>query len=160
MKTKHPNKIVIFDIDGTLADIEHRRGYVRGPRSDQNWGAFNKTMHLDGVNEIVVDTYNALSATGKYHMVIFTGRGDDFKQVTVDWLADNDIAYDELHMRSDVHEKGVKDSIVKKGMLDRLTEAHPDKTVSGVFDDRLQVVEMWQENGIFVFDVGQGEGDF
>jgi len=152
-------KIILFDIDGTLADIEHRRGYVRTKPS--NWKAFNSTMHLDERHEVVIDTFNALKATGNYYMVSFTGRSERFKGVTEGWLFDNGIEVDELHMRTEDEERhGVKDSIVKKRMLDELISNHPDKKVMGVFDDRLQVVEMWQENGIFVFDVGQGKGDF
>ena len=29
-----------------------------------------------------------------------------------------------------------------------------------VFDDRKRVLTMWQERGIFTFDVSQGKGDF
>lgn len=156
---QNPKKICIFDIDGTLSNLEHRRNYVR--RKPANWGAFNATMGEDGRNEVVIDTFNALCATGDYHMVIFTGRSDRFREVTETWLSDNGINYDELHMRTHTDESNhVRDSIVKKAMLDDLIARHPDKKIMGVFDDRLQVVEMWIENGIWVFDVGQGRGDF
>lgn len=152
-------KIILFDIDGTLSNLEHRRGYVR--RKPSNWKAFNETMGEDTPNQVVFDVFNAMKATGEYYMVIFTGRTDRYKDLTVKWLADMGIEYDELHMRTHEEERTqVKDSIVKKGMLDSLLSNHPDKTVMGVFDDRLQVVEMWIENGIWVFDVGQGKGDF
>ena len=154
-----PKKIILFDIDGTLADLEHRRGYVR--RKPSNWEAFNNTMGDDGPHEVVIDTFNALRATGNYYMVIFTGRSDRFEDLTVKWLEEYGIVYDELHMRTHSDESNhVKDSIVKKEMLDNLIANHPNKKIMGVFDDRLQVVEMWIENGIWVFDVGQGKGDF
>ena len=154
-----PDKLVIFDIDGTLANIEHRRGYAQTKPS--NWYAFNNTMHSDTPNEIVVDVYQSLADTGKYHMIIFTGRSERQHDVTVEWLLNNNIIFDELYMRSaEEEDKRVKDSIVKKRLLDNLIERHPEKEIMGVFDDRKQVVDMWLENGLFVFDVGQGKSDF
>jgi hypothetical protein len=32
--------------------------------------------------------------------------------------------------------------------------------ILGVFDDRNQVTNMWEEKGIFVFNVGQGRANF
>jgi phosphoserine phosphatase len=32
--------LYIFDLDGTLALIEHRRKYVERPRGEQDWKAF------------------------------------------------------------------------------------------------------------------------
>jgi FMN phosphatase YigB (HAD superfamily) len=157
-------KIVICDIDGTLADIEHRRGYVRIQPS--NWSAFNESMHLDTVNQPVKDVYNALRSQGHY-MVIFTGRGNDYRNVTEKWLHDNEIFYDELYMRHvkkagvEPFEDGVSDVIVKQRMLDGLKNLHKDKSILAAIDDRPSVCrDVWVKNDIFLFSVGQMCEDF
>ena len=152
------DKIVITDIDGTLANIEHRRKFVRS--EPKNWRLFNEYMKDDSVNSEVVDVYNAMRLQG-FYMVIFTGRSDEFKDVTIEWLKDNNIIYDELHMRSQKNEGYQRDSIVKNRMLSDLASAHPYKSVYMAIDDRPQVCnETWVENGVFLFDVGQRCEDF
>ena len=48
---------IIFDIDGTIADIEHRRVYVRS--KPKNWRAFIKAIPKDG---LIVPTATILVA--------------------------------------------------------------------------------------------------
>lgn len=43
---------IIFDIDGTLADIAHRRHHVE--TKPKNWSAFQVAAHLDGCHEVIV----------------------------------------------------------------------------------------------------------
>jgi hypothetical protein len=49
------------------------------------------------------------------------------------------------------------DAIVKGEIAD---EIEKDFKIFAVFDDRKRVVDMWAKRGIFVFDVGQGQGNF
>jgi hypothetical protein len=49
------------------------------------------------------------------------------------------------------------DAIVKGEIADQIEENYK---IFAVFDDRKRVVDMWSKRGIFVFDVGQGKGDF
>jgi hypothetical protein len=49
------------------------------------------------------------------------------------------------------------DSVVKGEIADEIQKTY---NILGVFDDRKRVVDMWSNRGIFVFDVGQGKGDF
>jgi len=55
-------KTVIFDIDGTLANIEHRRVYLYSDRPD--WARFNATMGEDTPNTPIVELYKTLWASG------------------------------------------------------------------------------------------------
>lgn len=164
MNNYNRSKIVICDIDGTLANIEHRRGYVR--YQPTNWFAFNQEMVNDKVNHQVLDVYNSLKSQG-FYMVIFTGRGNDYRDHTEAWLANNQIYYDELWMRhiksqgEGPFEDGVSDVSVKQRMLNQLKNKHLDKEVYMAIDDRPKVVKgVWNKNNIFCFDVGQGASDF
>jgi hypothetical protein len=49
------------------------------------------------------------------------------------------------------------DAIVKGELADQIEK---DYKIFAVFDDRKRVIDMWVNRGIFVFDVGQGKGDF
>ena len=50
----------IFDIDGTLMDIDHRRHYVEGDKKD--WKSFVDNIKHDTPNDPVVDILLQLSA--------------------------------------------------------------------------------------------------
>jgi len=76
---------------------------------------------------------------------------DYCREETMRWLEDNDIVFDQLYMRATDDTR--KDSIVKQEIYDKHIK---DKyNVVFVFDDRPQVVQMWRDNGLFVFDVNQ-----
>jgi hypothetical protein len=49
------------------------------------------------------------------------------------------------------------DAIIKSEIADEIEKEY---NILCVFDDRKRVVDMWINRGIFVFDVGQGKGDF
>lgn len=135
-------QLVLFDIDGTLADIEHRRHYVQCNKPD--WGKFFKHMGDDAPNAPVVGLYNALKASGHYDLVIVSARPDDNRKITEQWLVWNGIEFDLLIMRP----KGDfrPDTDIKKEILDQL---HSEgREIAFVVDDRDCVVDMWRENGI------------
>ena len=65
--------IVIFDLDGTLALIEHRRPLVEGDKKD--WPGFFAACVDDEPNKPVIQTFRALQDHG-HSMWIFSGRSD------------------------------------------------------------------------------------
>jgi hypothetical protein len=48
-----------------------------------------------------------------------------------------------------------RDSVVKREIFER--EVRDRYHVVGVFDDRMQVVKMWRELGLTVFQVAEGD---
>ncbi len=147
--------LVVFDIDGTIANIEHRLGYVRS--KPKNWAAFDAGIPNDAVNLPVAAAFNALYNAG--HDIIFaSGRNERTRQATEDWLRSNGlVGYEKLYMRK--ADDFRSDDIVKQETLDEII-ADYGKKPDMVFDDRPRVVRMWREAGIFVFNVYQGEEDF
>ena len=148
--------LVCFDIDGTLANIEHRLDYVRS--KPKNWKAFDAGIPNDKVNFPVAQTFYSLRDAG--HVMIFaSGRSDRTRTETMKWLIDNDL-WDQdakLYMRKEGDFRN--DSIVKREMLNEIIDFYGKKP-DMVFDDRPRVVKMWRDAGIFVFDVYQGTEDF
>ena len=149
-------KIVIFDLDGTLALIDNRRdlSMVSGKR---DWDIFfdSKNIDLDVPNTPVITMARLLKSQG-YTIVIFSGRSKRTKDATNDWLNRYDVPCDVLKMRptgNDWHY--MKDSDLKQHWLD---DIFPDKNdIFAVFDDRQQVVDMWRDNGLTVFQVADGD---
>lgn len=139
----------IFDIDGTLADLTHRRQFVAC--KPKNWPAFEKNMHLDTVIEPVANLLRDLHKQ-KHTIILCSGRGTQKRLTTINWFIDNNIPYDLLFMRAEKDYR--RDDIVKSELLDQILELGFDPVM--VFDDRDQVVAMWRKRGLICAQVAPG----
>ena len=149
------NKIVIFDLDGTLADITLRRTLATDATNGKmDWSVFQdpKNINLDIPNQKVVDMLHMIDNTDKYQIYILSGRSDATQDVTIDWLTNNGINYDHLIMRPQKH-LYMADNDLKQMWLDDIGVDN----VAMVFDDRQQVVDMWRRNGLTCFQVADGD---
>jgi hypothetical protein len=146
-------KCFVFDLDGTICDVRHRRQYVA--TKPRNWDAWNAGLVNDTPNVAVQKVFQALRNDQDIELIIVSGRSDDYKEQTIKWLTDNEIFYDEIYMRK--YKDHRDDAVVKGEIADEIEKTHQ---ILGVFDDRQRVVNMWIERGIWVFDVGQGKGQF
>lgn len=151
--------IIVCDLDGTLADCEHRVHHVQN--KPKNWDAFYADAIDDTVNEAVVavlDSFTALSHSWphlRYEIIFCSGRPERCREDTEWWL--KEVAHvwkahsTQLFMRKDGDFRA--DHIVKQEILD----AHIDKDrVLFVLDDRQQVVDMWRSNGLTCLQVAPG----
>ncbi len=159
---------VFVDIDGTLADIEHRRVYVRS--KPKNWPAFERAIPDDGPIQWVIDAVNRLYHAG-WTVVLMSGRSEKSRQVTQRWLELHGVYYHALYMRREFEydedgsvkltRKGKplgdfrRDDIVKEELLGVARDDGFDPDV--VFDDRDQVVAMWRKLDIPVVQVAEGD---
>lgn len=141
---------ILFDIDGTLADITHRRVYLEAEKP--NWAAFNREMGADTPNAPVVELYKTLLQSGKYEIIIVSGRGEEHRKITENWLIWNEIPFERLIMRAAKDNRA--DHIIKQDILDQLRAQ--GKEILFVVDDRDQVVQMWRENGITCLQCAEG----
>jgi phosphoglycolate phosphatase-like HAD superfamily hydrolase len=141
----------IFDLDGTLCDDSHRKHYLKNKPRD--WDSYGENLVHDVPIEPVYNVLQSLSE--KFKIVLLTGRSDDYRQKTIDWLDRHKIQYDGLYMRQ--YQDYRDDTIVKEELLEQIEDIYE---VIGVFDDRKRVVDFWIMRGIFVFDVAQGRGNF
>ena len=143
-------RAIICDIDGTLADIAHRRHHL--DETPPNWAAFNATMHLDSPAEAVIEQYKILAATGKFLMICCSGREERFRRVTETWLAAQGIEPFVLLMRP--YGDSRQDAIVKQEIYRQQIAPYFD--VAWVYDDRDQVVKMWRDEGLTCMQVAPG----
>ena len=145
---------IIFDLDGTLALIDERRRVSDDGNGKIDWDKFfdPKNIDLDVPNEPVVHMCRTLKDDG-FNIVIFSGRSDRTKVATISWLKNNNVPFDKLHMRPEEH-IFMPDNDLKVMWLNSVVDKDD---IFMVFDDRNQVVKMWRENGITVFQVADGD---
>jgi len=144
---------IIFDLDGTLADIDHRRHHVEN--KPKNWTKFNDLMIHDQPNKDIVRLLVGMRSYGLpagEATIIASGRDGRFKNQTIDWLNHHSIPYDGLYMRKAGDNR--PDFVVKKEMLAEIREDGFEPWL--VFDDRDQVVDMWRDNGLRCLQVAPG----
>ena len=151
------NKTVIFDLDGTLADITLRRTLaIDSTDGKMDWDVFfdPKNISLDQPNTPVITMAQLLHSQG-YKIVILSGRSARTQDVTIDWLNQHNVPFDDIHMRpTDKKSHFLPDNVLKQNWLFTVLK---DDDIFAVFDDRQQVVDMWRNNGLTVFQVADGD---
>lgn len=137
--SKDKENAIICDIDGTLA-------HMNGKRGPFDWDKVDK----DDVDNIVADRLRKHKELGE-KIIIVTGRDESCRELTIEWLNFYEIPFDEMYMRPNNDWR--KDSFIKKEIYNNhLTKYN----VLFVYDDRNQVVDMWRELGVKVFQVEPG----
>jgi hypothetical protein len=144
------NKIIVCDIDGTIADIEHRRHFVR--TKPRNWPAFNKAMVHDTPHTDIIWLYK-LMQDADCTMLIASGRGEEDRAKTESWLAAQDIKWVKLYMRPAKDSR--RDDIIKAEILEQIRTEFGEPYMW--IDDRQQVVDAIRAAGIRVLQVAPGD---
>jgi hypothetical protein len=147
--------LYIFDLDGTLALIEHRRHYVTKPNRD--WPAFFKACVDDEPNYPVISTMLRLMAAGA-EVWIFSGRSDEVGGETAQWLSKycGFQTYDDYpHLQMRRAGDHQMDEKLKEGWLDEMSAEDRGRLVA-IFEDRDRMVAMWRRRGIACFQVAPG----
>jgi hypothetical protein len=158
MKNDVQQNTIIFDLDGTLANVDKRRDLAM-KSGKMDWDVwFNpENIQLDEPNEPVVKTAQLFAETG-FTIAIFSGRLDTTEKSTRSWLARHRIPFHFLNMRP-VNKKFVPDDVLKKSWLLKHEQAREfgKDSVFMVVDDRQKVVDMWRGLGLTVFQVAPGD---
>ena len=147
-------KIVIFDLDGTLAIIDKRRDLATAS-GKFDWDVFHdaSNISLDEPNTPVIKMAQLFAEDG-FLIAIFSGRSDKTEHTTRSWLTRNRVPFHTLVMRPHKTMNFIPDEILKKHMLDN-APFHIDD-IFLVVDDRQKVVDMWRDLGLTVFQVAEG----
>ena len=150
--------IVIFDLDGTLADIDHRRTLAHKGKGKLDWKIFHdpKNIDLDLPNWPVIAMAKMLHKQGK-NIVIFSGRSKATKDATINWLKKYGVPYYLLKMRPTGNKWNfMPDDDLKQYWLDTLFPGDQKDRILAIYDDRNKVVDMWRKNGLACFQVAPG----
>ena len=146
---------IIFDLDGTLADITARKELATKPNGRLDWDVFldSSNIKLDKPNEPVIKLAQMFAENG-FNIVVFSGRTNKTERRTRSWLTHNRVPFHKLVMRPHKTMNFIPDEILKRDMLDN----HADiDDVFLVVDDRQKVVDMWRNLGLTVFQVAPGD---
>jgi phosphoglycolate phosphatase-like HAD superfamily hydrolase len=141
-------ELVIFDIDGTLADVSERIRHLK--QKPKNWNAFFQGMAQDKTIHSMVRLCNILFASG-IRIILCSGRSEEHRPETVEWLAQHEVNYHELLLRRDGDRRS--DVVVKREILAGLDKDN----ILFVVEDRSRMVQMWRSEGLVCLQCAPGE---
>lgn len=151
------NDLYIFDLDGTLADIEHRKYLLDQKDNPLRWREFYALCGGDEPKLDVINTMERLKQSGA-DIYFFSGRSDEVRGLTVDWLTSNtSFTPEELETVLCMRENGdcTPDDDLKRSWYNNMLVVDRDRLVA-VFDDRDRIVKMWREEGVTCYQVAPG----
>ena len=132
---------ILCDLDGTLAILHDRSPFDA------------KSCETDLLNIPIAEILKTYHEKG-VKIILMSGRENNARSQTMNWLSYNKISYNALYMRASGDMR--KDAVVKK----ELYEAHVKGQffVQFVLDDRNQVVDLWRlELGLPCLQVNYGD---
>jgi len=176
--------MIIFNLDGCLADCEHRRHFVDNPFKgcDGNyrdcickkcinrwnwkpdWSSFyeacDKDLPIQPVIKVLDHYIRGFLCNGNndpnLNIEIWSGRCESTRIKTESWLRRYKLSGIPLKMRPIGNTE--PDEVLKERWLDEAVSE--GKTIEFVFDDRPKVVRMWRKRGVFVFNCLQVDHEF
>ena len=132
---------ILCDLDGTLAILHDRSPFDA------------KRCETDLLNIPVAEIIKTYHEKG-VKIILMSGRENNAKIQTMNWLSYNKIPYNALYMRASGDMR--KDAIVKKELYEKYIKGQ--FFVQFVLDDRNQVVDLWRlELGLPCLQVNYGD---
>ena len=141
--------LLVFDLDNTLSDAEHRSHLAR----EQKWDEFHSLCDQDKPRSHVVALLKDMAAQGN-EIVVLTGRTSDHAGKTIAWLTRQGIDVDAIYMRPVGDYR--HDSEFKVLSMAQIVAAfqRPETALDIiVFEDRDNVVKSLRAAGYTVFQV-------
>lgn len=161
-------RVVVCDLDGTLADIEKRRHFVQG---EKKWKEFFEAIPTDTLRKEVLAQVKKVALEHSAKIILVSARPENYRRVTTEWLVSNGIClverpghgiwsidpkdrmpYELLIMRDSNDTR--PDTEVKADIVDKYLSK---LNIVAWFDDRPSVIRTIREKGINVIDVGDGK---
>jgi len=134
-----PN-IVLFDIDNTLADMDHRLHYLE--RAEIDWDEFEDQAVYDLPIPQTIVTAQAFNVAGK-QVWCWTGRRERIRALTEAWLKKHGVPFAQLLMKPTDSQ-----SPAELWKLRWLNESPiPKDRVICAYDDDPRVVKVLREQG-------------
>ena len=139
--------VVIFDIDGTLANSGHRQHFL-----PDDWDSFVNPEIV--INDPPFEPIKRLAhiLQEKYMLVVATGRAESDRPVTIEWLWKHNIKVKHIFMRPENDHR--EDDVVKLEMLEKMRAIGLEPWL--VIDDRDRVVKAWRDAGLTCLQPAEG----
>ena len=137
-------KIVICDIDGTIANNDHRQHFLEGKK---DWDGFFSSLSEDKPIFEIINKINNLNFKG--HKITFlTGRPEKYRGETKKWLNRFFSFKYCLIMRKDNDRRNKLN--IKRELFD---ENFSKESIHMVFENDEQLIEMWKNLNLSVYEV-------
>lgn len=150
MKSLQKKCNIIVDLDGTIANGEHRDDLAKAGSWEEFHGrCLDDTPYLDVV--AVIKTLGA-----RFNLIGLTGRNERFRIITLEWFQRYAVTLDELLMRPDNDYSKSPDMKIR--MLEERFGSKEEVLASVLcaFDDHEGVVATMRDYGITVFQPRNG----
>lgn len=142
--------VVVFDLDGTLCNIDHRKHLVTGSKP-HDWELFNSLCYDDVPIQPIRELFYAMRSAG-YTCVLLTGCSENWRELRTKWLNAYGIDYTNLYMRPVNDYRS--DFVVKM----ELAAKHIGfENIVFAVEDRDRVVQAWRDNGVTCLQPCKGD---
>ena len=138
-------KIILCDIDGTIANNEHRQHFLEGKK---DWDGFFSELINDkpifSIINKVIEEHN----TGK-DIVFLTGRPERYRIKTTEWLK----KYFDFEIRLLMRKKNDRrNKLISKEEL--VEEQFKYNEIKLIIDNDKELINMWKSKKVSVLDAG------
>lgn len=151
-------KILICDIDGVLADCEHRLHFIQNKPAD--WDGFFEACEDDEPVKPMIELLKELQML--FNIYYITGRPERIRNKTIAWFDAVGVPWQEsvgvLLMRQDGDHR--PDHIVKGELLEGTFGGRAYvqlDAIAAVIEDRDAVVQMWRKLGLLCLQPKDGK---
>ena len=143
-------KYVVVDIDGTIANCEHRVHHLL--QEPKDWDSYFSKCDGDEPIQPIIDIVRSFYL-GDWEVIFCTGRRDSERGKTETWLNRNCLIFGTLLMRKTGDHR--HDTIIKPELLARA--GITPKNTAFILEDRNSVVKKWRELGFTCLQVAEGD---
>ena len=136
-------KIILCDIDGTIANNDHRQHFLEGKK---DWEGFFKELVNDKPIHSVIQIINNEHKLGK-SIIFLTGRPERYRHSTYNWLKTYFNFEIHMFMRQDNDQRNKL--IVKKEIFQKNFNA---EHIEYIIDNDIDLLKMWKNMDLTILD--------
>ena len=137
-------KLVLCDIDGTVANNEHRQKLLKG---FNDWDKFFSLLKDDEPIHVIIERVKQ-KVESNGDLIFLTGRPEKYREMTEDWLLKYfDVGFS-LLMRKD---GDLRNKIIIKEEL--FKENFQKTQIKVCFENDPELIQLWQDLGLNVIDI-------
>lgn len=144
LKKQNKPKAIIIDLEGTLSDHSGRVHYYH----NKDYERYNAAFIDDPVNEEFVEELKAAVDKTDATIILCTAKKKKWHQIAATWLSNNNLMpiIDKIKYRDDLDSR--PSVIVKRDMLNLIKKEYD---VICAYDDRKDICDMFEENGVHTY---------
>ncbi len=137
---------IIVDIDGTLANLDHRIHLIRKP--NKNWNLFFEKMNDDKPIEQTINKIKEFYDDG-FKILIVTGRPETYESITVEWL-NKHLPFEEFELIQRRKNDNRPSYQFKQSVLTELKQKYKIRFFT---DDKEEDINMYHKGGLSTIKV-------